>query len=238
MADVSGTVPERPRPFPSSGRGVPRPSAPEQVETWFVFPALSGRGSGVPDPSGHARVTPTGTAVADRGAVSGTHATVATPSHPVGATRAAPSTTPLTPAAVAARLLPRGAGEGARRAAPIHVMSRGYVIGARSTGPVGASRAWPIRAERRGNDPRFGSRPGRAGRVTHACPLQGTTVVDRVPVGDGQATVGNPPHPRRGDRCVARRSPSHPARSHSPPLSHTARERGPVVRGPIRVTHA
>lgn len=187
-----------------------RPFAPEQVETWFVFPALSGRGSGTPGPSSHARVTPTGTAVADRGAVGGTHATIANPSHPVGATRAAPGTTPLTPAAVAAPLLPRGAGEGARRAAPIHVVSRGYVIGARSTGPVGASRAWPIRAERRGNDPRFGSRPWRAGRVTHACPLQGTTVVDRVPVGDGQATACNPPYPRRGDRCVARRSPLTP----------------------------
>jgi len=32
------------------GRRVRRPSAPEQVETWFVFPALSGRGSGTPDP--------------------------------------------------------------------------------------------------------------------------------------------------------------------------------------------
>ncbi|GBD18083.1 hypothetical protein HRbin27_00574 [bacterium HR27] len=35
-------------------------------------------------------------------------------------------------------------------------------------------------------------------------------MVDRVPVGDGQATVGNPPHPRRGNRCVARRSPLTP----------------------------
>lgn len=34
------------------GRRVRRPSAPEQVETWFVFPALSGRGSRTRDPYG------------------------------------------------------------------------------------------------------------------------------------------------------------------------------------------
>ncbi|GBD18070.1 hypothetical protein HRbin27_00561 [bacterium HR27] len=51
---------------------------------------LGSDGSGTPDPKGHARVTPTGTAVVDRGAVGGARATVPNPSHPVGATRASP----------------------------------------------------------------------------------------------------------------------------------------------------
>ncbi len=53
--------------------------------------ALSGRmGQAAPGSTGHARVTPTGMAVGDRGAVGGARATVPNPSHPVGATRASP----------------------------------------------------------------------------------------------------------------------------------------------------
>ena|GEM_PF-3296167 len=58
---------------------------------WRWVLALSGRmGQAAPGSTGHARVTPTGMAVGDRGAVGGARATVPNPSHPVGATRASP----------------------------------------------------------------------------------------------------------------------------------------------------
>jgi len=142
-----------------------RPSTTEYVGTVRSSGPHGPVGSRVRDPPGRARPTPTGTTVVDRVPVADRRATVGHTQRRVEAQRAAPRGNPSPLAR-------------SRSPPPVHGVL------------VGATRASPIRAARRGHGDR-GCRPSRPGWVRHACPLQGVAVVDRGAAGDSWVTVGN-----------------------------------------------
>jgi len=107
--------------------------------------------------------------------------------YPVGSRRTAPGQTPLTPAALAAPRLPRGAGEGSGVRGP-----------SRAAPKQGCAGTWP-------GFPTLTARTGHARvtrRVGHARPLQGWRWSIGYRWAMRQTTVGSRPHPRRSAVCV------------------------------------